>query len=308
MIRVASTLFGALLVSRCLLAQGPPEHGRALAEASKQAKVTIVDAVQKATAALHGAAVHASLAAATKDRPPTWQVVVVLRDGTLFAVPIDAVSGAVGKARELKDNDLGTDEKTGQQHAVRLAFEDVPPGSLPAGWVAAETAGAGHPATWSVAELKGAPSGNRALRLAAKNSGETFNLLLSTAAFPADLGLAVAIHADAGDEDRGGGLVWRAVDADNYYIARWNPLEDNLRAYKVVAGVRTMLKSVDVAADAAQWHTLRVRAQGTGFQVAFDDKVLLECEDATFAQGGKVGLWTKADAQTNFDDFRVSGK
>jgi len=303
------------LLATCSMAQDQRDRSHGLAETAKQAKVALVDAVQKANTAVPGTVVGASLQPATKDSKAAWRV-VVLREGRLFAVPVDAASGAVGKPAELADDDdddeqgeAGKEGKMEQRQSAKLDFEDVAPGSLPAGWTAAETAGAGKLATWRVAEVTGAPSGKRVLRLQeTKNSGSTFNMLMSAAAFPADLDLAVKIRAESGEEDRGGGLVWRARDADNYYIARWNPLEDNLRAYKVQTGRRTMFKSVELKADTAKWHALRIRAQGSKFQVLFDDKLLIEFEDDTFPQGGKVGVWTKADAASSFDDLEVAAR
>jgi hypothetical protein len=191
--------------------------------------------------------------------------------------------------------------------APTLGFEDVAPGSLPSGWAIAETKGAGTPALWRVEERADAPEGRRVVRLVeTKNSGQTYNLLLCDAAQPADLVLEVRLRADAGDEDQGGGLVWRARDAENYYVARWNPLESNLRTYTVEGGKRTMLASADATDDASAWHTLRIEQRGSRTSVALDGQQLLAAEDATFTAGGRVGLWTKADAATSFDAFVIA--
>jgi hypothetical protein len=137
-------------------------------------------------------------------------------------------------------------------------------------------------------------------------SGEaTFNLLLSDATSPADLDLSVRILARSGDMDRGGGLVWRAKDADNYYVTRWNPLENNLRLYKVERGKRTMFQSVDVKSDPAAWHRLQVMMHGKKMTVTFDEKTRVEHEDETFSGPGQIGLWTKADASCSFDSLEV---
>ncbi len=94
-------------------------------------------------------------------------------------------------------------------------------------------------------------------------------------------------------------------DKNNYYITRWNPLETNLRLYHVLNGKRTQLKSVDIETDAAAWHTIHVKARGNKIVVSFDGKPLIETEDTTFANAGKIGLWTKADASTAFDDLKI---
>ena len=185
---------------------------------------------------------------------------------------------------------------------LHLDFEQVAEGALPAGWSVAETQGAGKLATWSVGA---APDGGRALHVAAANEGGTFNLLLSPEPQPADLAFSARVRADTGEEDRGGGLVWRAKSAGDYYVARWNPLEENLRVYKVVAGVRTLLQNADCKAAGDAWHSLRVTMVGAHIQVALDGAALLDTQDASLADAGRVGLWTKADASTWFDDLEV---
>ena len=122
-----------------------------------------------------------------------------------------------------------------------------------------------------------------------------------------DLDLSVRLKAVAGELDRGGGLVWRAKDKDNYYIARYNPLEDNFRVYKVEAGKRTQFQSAKVPGD-TKWHTLRVTMAGTKITCYLDGTKYLEADDSTFPDAGKIGLWSKADAQSYFDDLNVAGQ
>jgi len=106
---------------------------------------------------------------------------------------------------------------------------------------------------------------------------------------------------------KAGGLVWRAKDAKNYYIARYNHLEDNYRVYKVVDGNRTMFLSANITHDAA-WHTLRVTMTGDHIECYYDGKKYLDVHDSTFPGAGKIGLWSKADAQSQFDDLTLAGK
>jgi len=185
-----------------------------------------------------------------------------------------------------------------------FSFDEVSVGALPPSWEVAETNGRGTPGKWAVAE---AGREGRCVQLAATaNSGRTYNLLLAPITYPADARITVAVRADSGREDQGGGLVWRARDSDNYYVTRWNPLEDNLRAYKVVGGRRTQLASAHVKTRADAWHDLVVQAHGSHIVVSFDGKDLLTFDDSTFSGGGRIGLWTKADAASSFDDFEVS--
>jgi Domain of Unknown Function (DUF1080) len=112
----------------------------------------------------------------------------------------------------------------------------------------------------------------------------------------------------SGKEDQAGGLVWRAKDADNYYIARANALEDNVTIYHTVNGRRTEKKRTNTKVASNQWHTLRVEFQGSHFTVAFDGKKAIDWTDDTLKEAGKVGVWTKADSVTLFDDFVYGGQ
>lgn len=186
------------------------------------------------------------------------------------------------------------------------SFEDSAAGALPPGWSAAETNSAGTPGAWMVMADAKAPDGKQLLRLGpVVNEGETFNLLLSTDTYPADLDLAVWVHADAGVEDQGGGLVWRAQDASNYWIARWNPLESNLRVYQVQGGKRRQLATAKTSARDTAWHELRIVARGAQVTVRLDGSTQLSVEDAGLPDGGRIGFWTKADAATSFDLLRL---
>ena len=158
---------------------------------------------------------------------------------------------------------------------------------------------------WEVVKDATAPSKDHALAQLAKNSTSTFNVALVRDTKLQDVDIAVSFKAIGGRIDQGGGLVWRAKDAANYYIARYNPLENNYRAYKVVAGRRTELGSADIDASPG-WHHLRVTMTGDHIRGYYDGTKTLDTHDDTFQAPGKVGLWTKADAQTRFDDFRVS--
>ncbi len=216
--------------------------------------------------------------------------------------------GGCGSSRKQGESSDHPPAAADSASSLHLGFENVADGSLPSGWTVTETNAAGALAVWRVETRADAPEGNKVLSLVAtENSGSTYNLFLSKSRFPADLDLSVAIHANSGEEDQGGGLVWRAEDHENYQIVRWNPLEDNLRVYKVVHGRRTQLASATLEADPRSWHRLDVQVRGETITIRFDGKPLLRANDDTFRRGGRIGLWTKADAATSFDDLRVSG-
>ena len=189
----------------------------------------------------------------------------------------------------------------------RVSLKDDAPGSLPAGWTAAKT-GQGSGSVWQVVEDATAPGGRALAQVSAAGPNRFFNLCVADATSFTDPDISVAMKAIAGKNDQGGGLVWRYKDADNYYIARMNPLEDNYRVYKVVAGKRTQLGNFDIKAQAGQWLRLRVVQQGNHIQCFLDDKLRLDVNDDTFKAAGKVGLWTKSDAQTRFAGLEVKGQ
>ena len=139
-----------------------------------------------------------------------------------------------------------------------------------------------------------ASDSGQALAQSAKNPNSVFNVALAGETNARDVDLSVRMKAIAGDYDQGGGLVWRARDVKNYYLARYNPLEDNYRLYKIVNGKRTLLQNADIA-HTAGWHTLRVTMEGNHVQCSYDGKKYLDVKDATFPETGKIGLWTKAD-------------
>jgi Domain of Unknown Function (DUF1080) len=146
---------------------------------------------------------------------------------------------------------------------------------------------------------------NRVVAQQGHNDDDTFNLLLADHVSIDNVDLSVRLKAVAGGLDRGGGLVWRAKDKNNYYIARYNPLENNFRVYKVEGGKRTQFQSADTPGDTA-WHTLRITMTGAKITCYLDGVKHLEVVDSTFRDPGKIGLWSKADAQTYFDDLTMS--
>jgi hypothetical protein len=180
-------------------------------------------------------------------------------------------------------------------------------GKVPAGWVAAQT-GEGKGSVWKVVADETAPS-KSGLALAQTAAGPTsmFNLCVaSKGRFGSNVTLSVSLKAVDGKEDQGGGVVWLYQDVNNYYITRYNPLEDNFRVYKVVAGKRTQLDTIEKIAKSPGWHTIHVMHAGKSITCTLDDKHRLSVTDDTFQKPGLVGLWTKADAQTHFDQFKAA--
>ncbi|MGI8524987.1 MAG: family 16 glycoside hydrolase [Pseudolabrys sp.] len=185
-------------------------------------------------------------------------------------------------------------------------FDDGLAGTAPAGWTLTMT-GKGVP-KWTIEADPTAPTKPNVLTQSGK---ATFPVALKTDSSIRDGFVEVKFKANAGSEDRAAGLIWRAKDANNYYVVRANALEDNVVLYKTVKGVRNPLDivgrkggyGVNVPVQALQWHTLRVEFAGTRFKVIYNEKPVFEVEDATFQDAGMIGLWTKADSVTAFDDF-----
>jgi hypothetical protein len=185
-----------------------------------------------------------------------------------------------------------------------VSYESSRIGATPEGWTATLT-GKGDP-KWTVENDETAPSRSKVL----KQSGRaTFPLLLKNDTHIQDGFIEVKFKAIAGSQDRAAGVVWRAQDANNYYVVRANALEDNFVLYKTVNCVRSALDivgrkggyGVSVPVPANTWHSLRIDFKANRFRASFNGKQLLEVDDSTFADAGKVGLWTKADSVTLFD-------
>jgi hypothetical protein len=164
----------------------------------------------------------------------------------------------------------------------------------------------GRPAgEWKVLDTDRAQSPPRVLaQLMGKGAEHAYKTVLINGVRASDLQLEVSLLPIEGKADMGGGLMWRAADDRNYYLTRANPLEQNIRIYRVVKGVRHMLQNFDHVIDVRHWHTLHVITQGCRIQVFFDEKRVFDLCDQTFTTG-HVGLWTKSDAVTYFDDLKL---
>jgi hypothetical protein len=197
-------------------------------------------------------------------------------------------------------------QAAGQQLAYNFDRDTV--GQLPAKFHSART-GQGSESKWAVMADPTAPS---APNVVAQTSTDTadyrFPLLIADEAAFRDLDISVRFKAVSGSVDQAGGLVFRLKDPNNYYIVRANALEDNYRLYHVVNGSRVQFAGADFKVSSGVWHELRVEATGNKFICYFDGAKKIEASDDTFKEAGKVGLWTKADSVTYFDDLKVTAK
>ena len=192
---------------------------------------------------------------------------------------------------------------TGTAVAETVIFDDMKTGAPPPGWTATQT-GSGA-AKWTVDKDNSAPSRPNVL----KQSGQaTFPVCFKNDTSIKDGFVEVKFKPIAGKEDQAGGVIWRLQDANNYYIARANALENNVTIYHTIKGKRTEKKRANMKVASGQWHTLHVDFNGNHFTVTFDGKKAIEWDDDTFKDAGKVGVWTKADSVTEFDDFRYASE
>jgi hypothetical protein len=198
---------------------------------------------------------------------------------------------------------------------VRLAasknFESDEQGAVPSGFSTART-GRGDPGEWVVREETNPPSGQKVVaQISDDSTNYRLPLLVYDDLKATDVDVSVRFKTVSGRVDQAAGIVWRYQDVDNYYVVRANALEDNVVAYKVENGKRSNIGvkgagssyGVKTEISSGQWNSLRVVADGSLFEIYSNDRKLFETEDAAFSTPGRIGLWTKADSVTYFDDL-----
>ena len=190
-----------------------------------------------------------------------------------------------------------------------FAFNNNEVGKIPLGWSQYFT-GKGKETNWKILD----DNGNKVLaQLSDDHPNYHFNDIVFDGFELKNVELIVKIKGVKGEMDQGGGFIWRFIDADNYYVVRANPLEDNVVLYKVEKGKRTDLPligkgktyGVDVEPLGSGWNTLKLRVVDDLFTVYLNGKQIFQVSDKTFTNAGKIGLWTKADAVTYFDDLQI---
>ena len=173
---------------------------------------------------------------------------------------------------------------------------------------------------WEVIEV----DDNLVLAQMAESRLRIRNVILTEQAGYKNVDLRVRIKAVAGENEGGGGLIWRAIDQNNYYALSYNPFTSRhnqkkpfLRLYKLENGFCTQLDHVDMPGEdqfqnsgeapvKTEWHQLRVTMSGQSMTAYFDDVKLLQAENETFQDVGKIGMWTRSDARAYFDDLSVA--
>jgi hypothetical protein len=238
-------------------------------------------------------------------------LVALLLGSTLFVQMLERRGGSAGRERGAPPASAPEGGRsplavtTGPRGAAR-GFDDGSEASLPDGFVSAQT-GPGPKGAWRILEDATAPSPPGVLaQTSTDTTRDRFSMAIDTGDEYEDLELSVRFKAVSGRVDQAGGVVFRFQGPDNYYVLRANALEDNVRLYHVVGGVRTQIAGVDLAVFAGSWHTIKVVCVGSRIEGWFDGEHVIDREDGTFRRAGSVGVWTKADSLTYFDDFTVT--
>jgi len=182
--------------------------------------------------------------------------------------------------------------------AETINFDQDPVGSTPSGWTAGVT-GRGTP-KWAIEADSTAPTLPNVLK---QSGAGTFPWCIKNGTALTDGAVEVKFKSISGKEDQAAGLVWRWKDGDNYYVARANALENNVSLYYTTGGRRNTIKYVSAPVARNVWHAMRVEFAGKRITVALDGKTYIDLEDEHIAGPGAVGVWTKADSVTAFDDF-----
>ncbi|WOH69274.1 hypothetical protein [Bradyrhizobium sp. BWA-3-5] len=194
---------------------------------------------------------------------------------------------------------------TAETGDTMIAIDRMTPGSPPAGFSFART-GQGRAGEWIVTSDTTSPTGKAIEQTSTDRTDYRFPLAIHESLSATDIDVEVRFKAVAGKTDQAGGIAVRLQDADNYYVARANALEDNVRFYRVVKGRREQLAGANLKVTPNEWHTLGLRAEGDCFTVSFDGRKLFSATDKTFARAGGVALWTKSDSVTRFDQVKMT--
>ena len=192
-----------------------------------------------------------------------------------------------------------------QNTPIEIDTSAMQPGGEPEDFTFGRT-GQGEGGKWTVVADPTAAKGRAIAQISKDRTDYRFPLAVYKPYSGKDLEISVRFKPVAGTVDQAGGIAVRLATPGDYYVVRANALEDNVRFYRVVKGKREQLASANAKVAANQWHTLALKAEGDRFTMSFDGKTLLSAQDRTFADAGKVALWTKADSVTYFDTISIT--
>ena len=192
-----------------------------------------------------------------------------------------------------------------QKPTMQVDIAGMQPAAAPPGFSFGRT-GQGTPGDWRVVADPSAAGQKAIAQISQDRTDYRFPFAVHDAVSARNVDVVVRFKPVGGTVDQAGGIAVRLADPDDYYVVRANALEDNLRFYRVVSGSRQQIQGVNLKVAANQWHTLGLRADGDRFTVSFDGKPVFTAQDSTFANPGKVALWTKSDSVTHFDTIAIT--
>jgi hypothetical protein len=230
---------------------------------------------------------------AGRIRPPNW-ILAGLIPSAAAVIATGVPPGAAQPSRGAG----------GSAAPLTIDAANMEPGALPDVFGSAKT-GKGVPAEWKVVPDASAEGGKALAQVSTDRTDYRFPLAIYKPLSAKDVEATVHCKPVAGKVDQACGVAVRLTSPDDYYIARANALEDNVRFYRVVKGKREQIQGANLKVASNQWHTLGLRAEGDRFTVSFDGKELFSATDKTFAGPGSVALWTKADSVTHFDRISI---
>jgi hypothetical protein len=185
-----------------------------------------------------------------------------------------------------------------------VVIDKMQAGAAPGDFEFART-GQGGPGRWIVVSESASPGGRAIEQSSTDATSFRFPLAIYKPVSARNVDVTLRFKALTGKVDQAGGIAVRVRDQDNYYVVRANALENNVRFYRVVKGQREQLESANIKVTAKEWHDLGLKAEGERFTVSYDGKPLFTASDKTFAEAGRVALWTKADSVTRFDQIKI---
>jgi len=187
---------------------------------------------------------------------------------------------------------------------TRFNFENETIDSLPKGF-ASYLGGTGSAGVWKIIHDNTSPSGPLVIAQTSQDITPVhFPILIFDDGIYSNARISARIRPVDGKVDQAGGIAFRFVDTENYYVARINALENTVQLYKFLGSRTFPLASIEVPVESNKWHLLEVETFGRIIRCYYEGKLVIEKEDSSI-ESGKAGFWTKSDSITYFDDFVI---
>ena len=162
----------------------------------------------------------------------------------------------------------------------------------------------GRPSKWSVIDND---AGRGLARIGPEPNDDRMAFALYRRFSGRDVYVSTRFLTIPGKVDQAAGLFVRFRSPDDHYAVRANALDNSVTLYRIAAGRREMIGSMDINVSGEARHTLSIAASEDRLTVFFDGKELFVATDRRFpVPPGKVGLWTQADSMPLFESLEVS--